>query len=258
MPVIIDRYNESVVFYPFRPNHPKGKKIQRKDKFNRKNPRSKKRIKSLIRYLYESKTAKQKVIFTTITTCQHKNGFTDKQCFNAVQLWLKNRKIDYVLVCERQTKTRDIHFHLVIRGENYFSIQTEVRKLSEYFNLTKLLPIEKLGSLFHARVLRGVKTIRKYLTKYFAKSKRNEDPNEKFECRTWSSSNGIRAAFKDFAKTSVLRLSDHFILTKYELFKGKVELNEFCTLYKFDIYLWRIACDFQRALISSGFQTIKL
>jgi len=95
MPVIIDRYNETCVFYPFRPNHPKGKKISRRVTYNKKNPRSRKLIKSAIRFLHENKNKNERTYFVTITTSQHKNGFTDKQLYHIIYLWLKNKQIDY-------------------------------------------------------------------------------------------------------------------------------------------------------------------
>jgi hypothetical protein len=250
MPTIIDRYNETVVFYPFRPNHPKGKTIKRKRDYNEKNPRTAKRVKTLIRFLYEKKRIGEKCIFVTITTCQHKNGFTDAECFRRIYLWLKNRKVNYVLIAERQNQnTNDIHFHIILTQFGYFDIQSEVSRIA------KLFEVSEHPALFDVSKIRGIGTLRKYITKYF--TKRPKKP-ELFKCRTWSSTLDLRRRYKKFALSNVVRCSDDFILANYSHFTHKKVLNEYCVLYKFTISLFKRAAEFRRLFEVCEFTKLNL
>jgi len=254
MPTIIDRYNETVVVYPFRPNNTKESVKKRKPKreYNLKNSRRNKIIKSNIRYLYESKKS-ESIYFVTITTKQHETGFTDKELYHKLHLWLKNRESHYVCICERQlgkngTKgTNDLHFHIIIRRKGNYSIPTEIRRIAKLFN------IAEHPAIFDVKKLRGINRIKHYLTKYVTKGLKDC----KFYCRTFSISKRARLAFNKFNQQNIIRPNDAFVIKNFALF-NKIKEFDYCTIYKFSISLWRAACEFQNTFEKSGFKGIKI
>jgi len=254
MPTIIDRYNETVVVYPFRPNNTKERAALRKPKrdFVMKNPRRNKIIKTAIRYLYESKQEKS-VYFVTITTKQHETKFTDRQLYAKLHLWLKNRESEYICICERQlgkngkTGTNDLHFHLVIRRKGNFDIKAEIERLSTLFN------VRPHPALFDVKKLRGTNRIRYYLTKYVTKANKSSI----FHCRTFSISKRFRLSINKFNQRNIIRPSDAFVMNNLSLF-NKIKEFEYCTVYKFTLDLWRKACEFESLFKKSDFTPIKI
>jgi len=249
MPLIVDRYNETVVFYPFRPNHAKGKKISRRVWYNKKNPRSKKLIKTAIRFLHETKEKNEQTYFITITTKQHENGFSDKQLYHSVYLWLKNKQIDYISVCERQQYTGDLHFHIVARTKEPFNITYAVKYFAKRFN------VQYHPALFDVKKLRNASTLRSYITKYFTKQQKY---SSLFTCRTFSIANRFRKKLIQGLKHYVVRANDDYVLKVWHrLTKTKI-VNEYCTLFKYSLHLWKHALDFVRTFDKAGFKPLTI
>jgi hypothetical protein len=129
------------------------------------NPKTVAKMKRCI-MLYERYNPDQMPVFVTITTCQHKNGMSDKECSQVVSDWLDLKKktinLEYVRVCERQKETNDIHFHLILWVDKWFKIKNEVKYLNQKFQGTK-------ASVFDIEKVEAVEYTRAYLLKYVTK-----------------------------------------------------------------------------------------
>jgi len=226
----IDRYLHSIVeIIPT--NHKNKKRPERKRSYFIKTPRSKKVIKQLTNYLYESKKQNEYLYFITITTKQHESKFTDKQLFSQIGLWLKNRGCQYICVCERQKFTGDLHFHIVIRQKQNFYIQKEILYLSRLFN------IKPHPALFDVKKIYKISQILGYITKYITKK---GDYSSMFNCRTFSISKGLRKEYKENAYKSTFIISREFKLSNKQLFVEKYKTDYFI-VYQFSYDIWKLA-----------------
>jgi len=188
--------------------------------FNIKTPRAVKRIRNLINFMYEQRSKTSQFFFVTITTKQHETGKSDRELYNRIGLWFKNRKeLDYVCTVERQTTTysviskpwfwvesnrvwygqytglqptEDLHFHCVIckRDGKIFNINRELRKLG------KLLGTKNHPALFDVKRVSDPKRLAFYISKYITKQ---GNQSSLFWCRTWSASKALRTSYKELS-----------------------------------------------------------
>lgn len=215
----------------------KGGRKKNEKGYYKKSFASAKKINMLCNVFYESRDKQKKFIWTTITTCQHKTGLTDKELIYRLKLWLQHQSIRYINVVERQRETGDVHFHLIIEKEKYFDIKVELYKLARLFEC------ESHPALFEVKAIKNVKMIISYIRKYVTK-KGQKPTNEKplysslFKCRTLSYSQGINKLFKQNYSHYVIELPYTAIqLLNLELLHKS---DFFCT-YKYSVEKWNLA-----------------
>lgn len=118
------------------------------------------------------RTYKGQYLFVTITTCQHKNGLTDSECNQILSKWLELRKKQniinsYLWVAERQKKTGDIHYHIILLSNDKINIPDNVKYLMKAYKGTgtNVFNVEKVQNKVGAISSYMLKSINKYLTK---------------------------------------------------------------------------------------------
>ena len=251
--ITIDRINQSVVSVLDNKNknttyHP------RKRWYNKKTPKSAKRVKTMINFIYDIKKKDEHLFFVTITTCQHKSNFTDKQLFSKIGLWLRYQGVHYVSTVERQKDTTDLHFHLIILAKKKYSFVPELKKLSKYFN------VDYHPALFDVKKIHSINTVIGYITKYVTKD--NKKYSSIFQCRTFSVANKTSKLFKTVADNYVIKIqarteisgsTKNFSNFLKEIKKnlgglqllynqdGSIKGNDFFRCYKYSSELWEIA-----------------
>jgi len=175
--------------------------------YNRKTPHSRKILKRLIFFMYETRkrkrlksgrTSGEGLYFVTLTTSQHKTNKTDSELYASINRWLKDRSYRYVCVAERQADTQDLHFHLVIRRFGKFDINAETARLSSLFG------VQPHPSVFDVKRASTRRKVAAYITKYFKKE--GQKYSSLFLCRTFSCSNLLRKEYKLCASNYVTRL----------------------------------------------------
>lgn len=148
----------------------------------------------------EQKVIKENVFFITITTKQHKNELTDSQCTEVLGKWLELRKKqqkinDCIWWAERQQKTRDIHYHVIIWTKKYsFAIKENVKYFEKYFGIgTNLFNRQNIEQ-------NNLISVVKYIAQYSKKFK-----NDTFECKISQASYGITSTFKKCASKYIIK-----------------------------------------------------
>jgi hypothetical protein len=254
MSLTIDRLNESVVYvYDKRRNDTYNGyrlavcqygcgcvyRVSNKRWYNRKTPRGAKIIKTLINFMNYEKKEKEHFYFLTLTTQQHKSGFSDKELFSRVGAWLAKRGFEYVCTVERQRNTQDLHFHIFIlaRVQKPFVIRNEIQILSRIFS------VPAHGALFNVKRVdsENVKAIVAYISKYVTKD--NGKYSSLFGCRTFSVSNGLRRRYKGLADKYVIRLSgdaqSRFLIEQNALkLLQPLHVTDFFVCFKYSLDIW--------------------
>ena len=135
--------------------------------YNKKGPRTIKKLTELINLMYETRYTKSKdtkFYWVTITTCQHKTGKTDSELYYSFKLWQQHRKDQrYIATVERQRETGDLHFHLVVEQPKKYNLQAEVKRLAA------LLGTDAHPALFEAKYIHNLPTLVGYIGKYIRK-----------------------------------------------------------------------------------------
>ena len=235
-PVVIDRLNHSIVAsdcFNFIGNV--GKKGNSKNYF-KKSPRTAKKITSLAKSFYELRNKAKKMIWCTITTQQHITKKLDAFYLYKMKLWLQHQDIKYVLVCERQRQTGDLHFHLLIEKNKYYDINEELNRLHILFNCAKH------DALFHVRAVNNNKKLASYISKYLKKDKRkpsNENPpySSLFWCKTFSYSLSVAKDYKKNISQFLVKTSELFLFNMRSYFEV-LHKNEYNVIYKYSDYLF--------------------
>jgi len=245
MQVTIDNINKSVVAVPWR----KRNKVfnSRKCPFNRKRTKTAKRIKTMINYLWLSKTENEKLLFVTLTSVQHKTGSSDREIYASFQRWVKRFPFVYVSVVERQKHTQDLHFHLVVRcpKDFLFNFKKEEKRISRFLS-NDTFCVQPHPALIDVSEINEISALVGYITKYVTK-----DPKEYcslFYCRTFSISRNLTKIWKSEADKYVIRFGegsaqgDRFWEQgiRENLF-NRIHFKEFFAVYEFSSELWEVA-----------------
>lgn len=235
-PLVIDRLNHSIVAsdcFNFIGNV--GKKGNNKGYF-KKSPRVAKQIIRLAKSFYELRDKSKKMIWCTITTQQRETKKLDGFYMYKMKLWLQHQKIKYIMVCERQRETGDLHFHLLIEKDKYYNINNELNKLHILFCC------KKHDALFHVRAVNNNKKLASYISKYLKKDKRkpsDENPpySSLFWCKTLTYSLSLAKDYKKNINQFLVKTSELF-LYNYKQFFIPLYDNDYNVIYKYSDYLF--------------------
>lgn len=245
--------------------------------YNRKTPRSLKKLSQLIHLAYENKPKGKHFFFVTITTMQHRTGYSDRELFYRFKLYIQHSGLDYINVVERQRLTGDLHFHIIVAKEGYFDIKYELARVAKCFNV----PVHP--ALLEIKRIKNISTLRNYLSKYVAKPcpkmaviqaswekadsgeinpktgkkyKRLTPYSSLFECRTFSISNRFYRLFKTKHYTFRRAITNRILISHRHLFREKFR-SDFFVVYDFDLTLWAMACNQPKVPDSHGWQGFK-
>jgi hypothetical protein len=261
--VVIDRYCHSVVASSgiTRKNPEPGK---RKRYYNRKSPRTIKKLTQLINLFYENRQKQNyRIYWATITTLQHKTLQTDRELYYNFKLWQQHRNERYICIAERQRDTGDLHFHLITERKSDYNFKEEVKRLAGYFG------VESHPALFDVSRIYNVKTLVCYIAKYVRKPlpsylrmceqyaaeeqaaiAEGRKPKHKayysslFQCRTFSVSGDLSKQYKEKHYSFRIAVSRQFIQFAGHLLRVKYQ-TDFFTVYEYDVKIWQMAQEFK-------------
>lgn len=258
------------------PNYhaPRGYTVTRKTPYNKKSPRTIKKLTELINLMYETRQKDKRFYWVTLTTLQHKTGKSDKDLFYSLKKFIQHRGVEYICVAERQRdnwqdceslpdgfKCRaDLHFHLIIQQTQDFDIQKEIQRCAEVFGVEYSTHLFNVKRVFDAKQLVG------YISKYVRKSCPSMDIIERswqnhgkpykcpktgkqkeskkiqpysslFECRTFSYSGSLGKRYKEKYSTFVHTI-DANVMPEIPSMLVEKYVHPFFTVYKWNDDIW--------------------
>lgn len=184
--LVLNRYTKSVVRYRIpHSRKPPMRSTGRKKLFNKKTPRTVKKLTELINLFYETRDKSKSFYWVTLTTLQHQTGKSDKELWYALKKFIQHRGVSYICVAERQRDNTglgcsiqskdfklesDLHFHLIVEQSYDFNIQKEVQTWVNYLGLNeKFKGTSNPTNTFNVRRVTNTETLALYIAKYVRK-----------------------------------------------------------------------------------------
>jgi len=171
--------------------------------------------------------------FVTITTYQHYNGLSDKQARQVVSNWFKKLKIDkYILVCEAQRNTGDLHFHIILHYAQDLQIAKEAKYFSNRYhssNPAAIFDIKRIN-LDDTSLNSALSYVVSYQTK-------KSNYSTLFYTNTYSISKTLQKIYKSRAYEVELKVEPHSVK---EFLKVKKK-TPFFVAYEYGEDIWHIA-----------------
>lgn len=223
--------------------------------YNKRSPASLKRVKELIKLIYESN--EKRLLWLTLTTQQNETKKTDKDLLYCIKKFFQHELFGYLAICERQRNTGDLHFHVIITGTAKLDIQKYALRWA------KLINREPHPAQFDIEYITDIKHLHLYISKYVTKFQYTDEKswqniekgyskygqkykapyNSLFECRTFTHG---RLPIEDNYK---IKIPSQF--AGY-LCKGERQYNDFTDSFKYNENLLKEAIFTRNALLRAG------
>lgn len=169
--------------------------------------------------------------FITVTTYHHVNGYGDRYCRQIISNWFKKLKItNYVLVCERQRDTGDLHFHIIAETPNY-NVWKEAVYLANKFESDNPAAILDRRYIPYNSIV-ALTTRLNYVVGYITKK---SDYSSLFFTNTYSISKTLMAKYRQNAH-KVLRKVDN--PSQFADLLVKTKSSTFVETYEFSEFIW--------------------